>query len=520
MATIEPIATSVQESLNYKEESLNYQEEYDNLIQFRRDNPLEKTEELYTEVHHIKPKCFFKKGTSNKIVNHPDNLVRITGGEHSLAHYYFYKKFNEGSKERKLALESFNAMPIKNAMMDRNRFEYANLYQEAKEEYNKILEQEGLYKITKIIEFYKIHDRYPRVSDEGDEIYKLSQFLCSARQAKKGEGSMLFRKSYQELADESNHNDMFIVRDSEYYEKKTLKTIKQIIDFIKTNNRMPKSSKEENPLILKLLSLRSAKKGLTSTIFHQSFQELADDENMSDLFDAVSDDESLERKGLVKIENIVKFILDNYREPTTSINSEKSMAKDLSRLRSAKHGIGMTKWCDSYQEKATELNMPHLFNNIEENTLIVIQQICEFCIKNKKSPSSVSLDEYELKLSYELSRLKVMKKQKKKNKGAWKESYLQKAIDLGCSNLFLTAEEKAHNTIREIINFIKKYKQPPSHSKNNYISNDVVYELKLAKRLNKFKMAKNNKKGGVKWYHSYQTLATELGYPNLFNVTK
>lgn len=52
---------------------------YTELIQYRRDNPLKKCGDVYTELHHVVPKCL---GGSNK----SSNLIRLTFKEHLFAH--------------------------------------------------------------------------------------------------------------------------------------------------------------------------------------------------------------------------------------------------------------------------------------------------------------------------------------------------------------------------------------------------------------------------------------------------
>lgn len=68
---------------------MNYSKIYDNLILFRKKlNPLKKSKLVYTEVHHITPKCL---GGSNDI----ENLVRLTAREHFLAHRLLSKLYPE-----------------------------------------------------------------------------------------------------------------------------------------------------------------------------------------------------------------------------------------------------------------------------------------------------------------------------------------------------------------------------------------------------------------------------------------
>lgn len=58
---------------------MDYQKVYNDLISHRKSNPLEKSKELYTELHHIIPRCL--GGLDDK-----ENLVRLSGREHFIAH--------------------------------------------------------------------------------------------------------------------------------------------------------------------------------------------------------------------------------------------------------------------------------------------------------------------------------------------------------------------------------------------------------------------------------------------------
>lgn len=58
---------------------MDYQKVYNALISFRKSNPLKKSKKLYTESHHIVPRCL---GGLDK----PENLVRLTAREHFVAH--------------------------------------------------------------------------------------------------------------------------------------------------------------------------------------------------------------------------------------------------------------------------------------------------------------------------------------------------------------------------------------------------------------------------------------------------
>lgn len=69
---------------------MDYQKVYNTLISHRKLNPLKKSKELYTELHHILPRCL--GGSDSK-----SNLVRLTAREHFIAHRLLTKIHTENS---------------------------------------------------------------------------------------------------------------------------------------------------------------------------------------------------------------------------------------------------------------------------------------------------------------------------------------------------------------------------------------------------------------------------------------
>lgn len=67
---------------------MDYSRIYNELISHRRNNPLVKSQDLYTEVHHIIPRCM--GGNDSE-----ENLVRLTAGEHFIAHKLLARVYPE-----------------------------------------------------------------------------------------------------------------------------------------------------------------------------------------------------------------------------------------------------------------------------------------------------------------------------------------------------------------------------------------------------------------------------------------
>lgn len=69
---------------------MDYAKLYNDLISFRRSNPLASTKTEYTEVHHIIPKCL--GGSDSK-----SNLIRLSVREHFIAHRLLAKMYPDSS---------------------------------------------------------------------------------------------------------------------------------------------------------------------------------------------------------------------------------------------------------------------------------------------------------------------------------------------------------------------------------------------------------------------------------------
>ena len=90
---------------------MDYQKVYTQLISHRKSNPLEKSKELYTELHHIVPRCL--GGTDD-----PENLVRLTAREHFIAHRLLSKIYVENSE---LALSVLLMMKVQGGIVSSSK---------------------------------------------------------------------------------------------------------------------------------------------------------------------------------------------------------------------------------------------------------------------------------------------------------------------------------------------------------------------------------------------------------------
>ena len=69
---------------------MDYSKLYSDLVSFRKLNPLERSEDLYTEDHHILPRCL---GGCDE----PENLIRLTAREHCIAHRLLAKIYPDNA---------------------------------------------------------------------------------------------------------------------------------------------------------------------------------------------------------------------------------------------------------------------------------------------------------------------------------------------------------------------------------------------------------------------------------------
>ncbi len=91
---------------------MNYQRIYNELIEKFQTNPILKSDETYTEEHHIIPKCM--GGTNDK-----ENLVRLPAREHIMAHLLLSRAYPDNRK----VVFATNAMLMGNGVERVNRFQ-------------------------------------------------------------------------------------------------------------------------------------------------------------------------------------------------------------------------------------------------------------------------------------------------------------------------------------------------------------------------------------------------------------
>ena len=112
--------------------NMTHLEEYNQIINFRKSNPLPKDQ--YGEKHHIKPKSIYPE-----LVNDKDNIVRLSAQEHFLAHYHLWLAYRDELHEKKLAKKMcFAFHRMKQQLLKCDDVEsMSRLYEEARIEFSK-----------------------------------------------------------------------------------------------------------------------------------------------------------------------------------------------------------------------------------------------------------------------------------------------------------------------------------------------------------------------------------------------
>lgn len=108
-------------------------EQYDEIINFRKSNPL--PEDQYGENHHIVPKSICPMLQKSN-----ENIVRLSAQEHFLAHYHLWLAYRDELKEKKWARKMcFAFHRMKQQLMKCSDIEeMANLYAACREEFSRL----------------------------------------------------------------------------------------------------------------------------------------------------------------------------------------------------------------------------------------------------------------------------------------------------------------------------------------------------------------------------------------------
>jgi hypothetical protein len=146
----------------------------------------------------------------------------------------------------------------------------------------------------------------------------------------------------------------------------------------------------------------------------------------------------------------------------------------------------------------------------KKNGLDIIKLIVEFYFKNERYPSHGSKNIEEKRLGLKLHDFKLAKKGRVKS-GKWYHEYEESAIELGCHNMFKEIDilQNCLESIRQIAVFFHyNGRYPKQQTKNDN-------EKMLGQKRSRLKQAKKGNKN-FRWYPEYESLAIELGCPDMF----
>jgi len=111
---------------------MNYKRVYNNIIEKRKNNPLDETE--YGELHHIIPRSL--GGTDES-----DNLIRLSAREHFICHALLAEMYEEGSNEWYRMNHAFMYMKCSSINHGDNRYFNSRLYELKRKDFSKVMSE-------------------------------------------------------------------------------------------------------------------------------------------------------------------------------------------------------------------------------------------------------------------------------------------------------------------------------------------------------------------------------------------
>lgn len=323
---------------------MNYKKVYKSIIKNRQNNPIEKSIELCTEVHHIKPKSI---GGSDK----KDNLIRLTTREHFVCHCLLAKMYKSGSNDWYMMNTAFVAMKMNKY---NNRYVNSRLYDFLRVNYwkenNRKRESKGIKYVQSLCYWMDINGRVPQRSSEDCVEVRLANKLSTLKQAKKGVVNTVFYSSYELESSKLGYDNIFDMFDNE---SEGLEKLKEIIDFCDENNKLPSSKSTdsiERRLGKKLSSISSAKDGKNDQLFFESFTDLIVNRGYPNLFNS-----TIQRR-LFQIKSICEWISIHRKYPSRSSNCdiEKGYAYNIYTLRRSYRGKTKSIFHKCYSDEFTK----------------------------------------------------------------------------------------------------------------------------------------------------------------------
>lgn len=291
----------------------------------------------------------------------------------------------------------------------------------------------------------------------------------------------------------------------------------KVIEFMNNNNRPLRNEKNTEELIL-LNWLTNAKS--VYKITYPCIVDIATNAGYPNLFDLID----LEQKAVDICNELIQFIKINNKVPSkeSNDNNERRLGRWLSRMRQAKkHGLSRNRGSKFYpilDEIANTEGYSNLFSltDYERNAIDKFNKVSQFIEQNNRIPITTSKNEYEYELGIWICDMRTAKANfgKTCNGTRFYKFLDEMATNIGYPTLFnyIDLEQKAINMFYEVINFIKVNGRFPTHGSKD------KYELRLGNWIGTMKKAKQGKYPRGKYYSILSQLATECGYPNMFDV--
>ena len=214
----------------------------------------------------------------------------------------------------------------------------------------------------------------------------------------------------------------------------------ELCEFVKKHNRFPTPDSEDTheKMMAKFMSSRRLGKRGKKGNFYESDQKIAESFGIPNLFisidlEKVSNENTKKACEFYKLYNRLPFCHSKDQE-------EVKLSSFIGKRRSAKKGVGRSKFYESDQKIAESYGLPNLFDPIDlekvsnENT----KKVCEFYKTNSRLPSKYSKDEEEKKLG---AFLVTRRDAKKKKKYTFYDSDQKIAESYGLPHLFDTKDK-------------------------------------------------------------------------------
>lgn len=315
-----------------------------------------------------------------------------------------------------------------------------------------------------------------------------------------------------QCAVELGHPDLF-ENETTLHERKLLGHIYEIAEYRHENGHYPYPSLKLGRILARM-RMGKAGTGKKTVTWFASCDDLAKELGCSDMFDKVD----RENECLQRTREVAKFREKHGRYPTHR-DGENNLGKWLSKMRSTRinYGIGKTKskWYPSCLELAEELGFPDMFDSIgtisvlEQKSLDKTRKAAEYFHKNGRYPVAGKSS-----LGNWLTLKRSAYAGTNKTRARFYNSCLELAKELGCPDMFAQIDLSAHkkkalDRTRQTAMFKTEHGRYPRTTDGG-----------LGAWLGNIRRSRIGRGNPKQWYPECQTLAEELGFPDMFVIER